>query len=391
MAATARSRLDRLRGHLPPPNFIVLHYAYFIGTCLIAAIVFWGASTPARSISFTDSLFLAVSAMTEAGLNTVNLSQLNTFQQFILFLMIMLGSSVLVSSATVIVRKRAFEKRFTNIVEDQREKRLARSGTGGLSFVRSFARWQQATQPRDEPSVDGVVRRGKALQGSGQIAQVLSPSYNPGDHPRPEVEREGDSPAAMVKDEEDVDQFSGSRPSAEHMNGDIGGASVRLRGGNGHQGSGGSPVSPRPFTIRFAENESLARRRHSRVLSMSGVGARPDLRNHPKDAQEQDNGLQSARPIADAGDHRRGTAKHYLTGGFIGRNSQFYSLSPAERERLGGVEYRALELLEVIVPLYFVTWQLLGCIGCAAWVAMNAAETALQNGLNPWCILQHPS
>lgn len=61
------SRFGRaLRRNLPPVNFITLHYAYFIFTCLIAAIIFWGSSTPARSVSFTDSLFLAISAMTLA-------------------------------------------------------------------------------------------------------------------------------------------------------------------------------------------------------------------------------------------------------------------------------------------------------------------------------------
>ena len=44
--------------------------------------------------------------MTEAGLNTVNLSELNTFQQFILFLLIMLGSAILVSIAVLQVRQR---------------------------------------------------------------------------------------------------------------------------------------------------------------------------------------------------------------------------------------------------------------------------------------------
>lgn len=32
-------------------------------------------------MQYTDALFLVVSAMTEAGLNTVNLSTLSTFQQ----------------------------------------------------------------------------------------------------------------------------------------------------------------------------------------------------------------------------------------------------------------------------------------------------------------------
>lgn len=62
---------------LPPLNFITIHYTYFILTCLISSLIFWGLSNPGGSIGYTDSLFLVVSAMTEAGLNTVNLSQVS--------------------------------------------------------------------------------------------------------------------------------------------------------------------------------------------------------------------------------------------------------------------------------------------------------------------------
>jgi hypothetical protein len=58
---------EHLRPHLPDLSFITLHYLYFIATGLTSAIIFWGSSTPAKSVSFTDSLFLCVSAMTEAG------------------------------------------------------------------------------------------------------------------------------------------------------------------------------------------------------------------------------------------------------------------------------------------------------------------------------------
>lgn len=44
--------------------------------------------------------------MTEAGLNTINLSELNTFQQFILFFLIMIGSAILMSIAVLKVRER---------------------------------------------------------------------------------------------------------------------------------------------------------------------------------------------------------------------------------------------------------------------------------------------
>lgn len=65
-AAQFRRLTRTLRRRLPPWNFITIHYTYFITTCLLSSIILWGASTPARSVSFTDSLFVVVSAMTLA-------------------------------------------------------------------------------------------------------------------------------------------------------------------------------------------------------------------------------------------------------------------------------------------------------------------------------------
>jgi hypothetical protein len=50
--------------------------------------------------------------MTESGLNTVNLSQMTTWQQALLFLLIVFGSSIWVSIWTVVARKHVFEQRF---------------------------------------------------------------------------------------------------------------------------------------------------------------------------------------------------------------------------------------------------------------------------------------
>ncbi|RTE77832.1 hypothetical protein BHE90_007715 [Fusarium euwallaceae] len=110
------SRVLSIRKYLPPLNFITTHYAYFIVICLISSVIFWRSSDSTSPISYTDSLFLVVSAMTEAGLNTVNLSALTTWQQTILFLLIMLGSTIWVSMWTVLARKHVFEKRFDDIV-----------------------------------------------------------------------------------------------------------------------------------------------------------------------------------------------------------------------------------------------------------------------------------
>lgn len=133
----ANDTFNRVRMQLPPLNFITVHYAYFIVTCLIASLIFWGSSHPDRSISYTDSLFLVVSAMTEAGLNTVNLSQMTTFQQIVLWLLILMGSSIFVSIGTVFARKRAFETRFKDLVKQHKEQRRGYRRSFSMSAMRN--------------------------------------------------------------------------------------------------------------------------------------------------------------------------------------------------------------------------------------------------------------
>ncbi|EQB56524.1 hypothetical protein CGLO_03467 [Colletotrichum gloeosporioides Cg-14] len=124
-----------IRSFLPPLNFITLHYAYFIGTSLLASAVFYASSNPRGSISYVDALFLVVSAITEAGLNTVNLSQMTVWQQVMLWLLIVVGSTIWVSIWTVLARKHVFEKRFREIVEAERERDQVREGEGCLPIA----------------------------------------------------------------------------------------------------------------------------------------------------------------------------------------------------------------------------------------------------------------
>lgn len=71
----AVSRLgNAIRPWLPPVNFITIHWTYFILISLFASVIFWGCARPAQSIDYWDSLFLTVSALTSAGLNSLNLS-----------------------------------------------------------------------------------------------------------------------------------------------------------------------------------------------------------------------------------------------------------------------------------------------------------------------------
>lgn len=60
--------------NLSAVNFLGMHYGYFLLVSLLASILLWGChtSTPkGGKLSYVDALFLAVSAQTLTGLNTV--------------------------------------------------------------------------------------------------------------------------------------------------------------------------------------------------------------------------------------------------------------------------------------------------------------------------------
>lgn len=52
----------------------------------------------------------------------------------------------------------------------------------------------------------------------------------------------------------------------------------------------------------------------------------------------------------------------------IGRNSQFVDLSEEQREELGGIEYRALKTLALVLVCYFIGFHVLGVIVFVPWI-----------------------
>jgi hypothetical protein len=119
-----------------------------------------------------------------------------------------------------------------------------------------------------------------------------------------------------------------------------------------------------------------------RVFPMAGVGARPDARD-PKDAAPSFVADEERRPSF-IESITKNPQKFFLSRAPISRNSQFHGLTASEREKLGGVEYKAICLLSIIVPLYFVLFNLLGFIGIGTWFAVNRPSVARENGLSPF-------
>lgn len=312
---------------------------------MIASVIFWGASTPSKSIRYIDALFLVVSAMTLSGLGSINLSIINTFQQIMLFVLIMMGSAIFVSAFVVHLRKRAFEKKFRIVVEKKRQKDGTRRRTTSLH--------------RTSVHELGGIRRPSAASASKDDQLTGEDPKNP--HPLPTVRTSTDT---YGKD--------GSQFDSAIVDGDA-----------------EDSMDPTHLTFsrdtRFRPSNTSTRRRSHLSFGTLGVGVRPgasmditSLDDPPTARSANHNGLPDDSDKEDS-DHYFDTAE-----GWTSRNSQFHGLTERERQRIGGYEYRAVALLAWLVPAYYVLFQLLGCLGCAAWVAYNRPDTARGNGLDPW-------
>ena len=332
--------------------------------------------------------------MTEAGLNTVNLSQMTTFQQVLLFILIFIGSSIFVSIATVHARKRVFERRFRDLVKRQRDSRrlrrrslsanrtpgpfMRRSMTGDTTLETRLEDVRKPAEPVERHEFESR-HSGPRDPTSGEkenVVPVSQPQEPPGEKERVGVPESSDSSGTAVaehqqeKDDGIVDEGVQRRGRQRSID------SRHIR-----------HASPQPLSDR------------NRVLGFSNVNNTKPTTSAYQQSSRPGNGLTSrlgmssktTRSLEDQDIAQNAGLDHwlyptYLTRHTTGRNAQFFGLSRAERDHLGGVEYRAISLLAWIVPIYFVLWQLFGCVGLGWYIANNKAATARGNGIDPWYV-----
>lgn len=350
--------------------------------------------------------------MTEAGLNTVNLSQLTTFQQATLFILMMLGSAIWVSIATVHVRKRAFEDKLQELA-DHRERRRklsktfqsVREKTSQIALPTTFqlSRSKIRRNSKEDKEASGsssAVPGSPVVMGDATSKYPKSPST-----PQPHITftvpdmREGADEHALPdgstgpENSPQKSQLSLLSPKSDvhstmHAGDDRRKASVvttqtatqeRQSLRSPYLTSGGSSFITTPGF----------RRTQTKIFSGRGVGARHNLDNHPRNAMPQ---VCQPTPRDDEEKGFGGNGKSlvvfdkYLKGfnGFVGRNSQFHGLTEKERRKLGGLEYDALVLLSYLVPTYFFLFQFIGAIAVGAWIHVNRPDMARENGQNPF-------
>ncbi|KAH9224542.1 cation transport protein-domain-containing protein [Leptodontidium sp. 2 PMI_412] len=71
-------------------------------------------------IEYVDALFFGSGAVTQSGLNTIDVNALNTLQQAVLYLFPLITTPIFINTVVVLVRIYWFEQRFRNIVRDSK-------------------------------------------------------------------------------------------------------------------------------------------------------------------------------------------------------------------------------------------------------------------------------
>lgn len=95
------------------PNFRAAHYTYILFMTFFTSVIVY----PITGFRYIDILFLMSGALTQAGLNTVNLNELRLSQQIIVYITATLTTPIFIHGLLLFIRLYWFERYFDNIKE----------------------------------------------------------------------------------------------------------------------------------------------------------------------------------------------------------------------------------------------------------------------------------
>ncbi|KAB8227059.1 cation transport protein-domain-containing protein [Aspergillus alliaceus] len=302
------------------------HYFYIIVWVFIASIALYIPG----GLSFIDALFLASGAATQTGLNPIDLKDLRLSQQITLWLVPMVTNVVFLHSLLVLIRIYWFRKRFKSAIRDAKAVCHSQRQRMNQSLE------HEARRPigLNRTTTDTSNATTTVFESDGEDEeQPLLPSSDDGISPRT---------SPHTRDEQSSGGYQTFKPAA------IG------------------PTSPR---ITFFESDRDYEARQKRRSSFSRRRSFTEAINE-------------AFPPLD------GPTMPALPSLMWQHSIASYSdWDEDQKDELGGIEYRALKTLMVILVCYFVAFHLLGVVLFIPWIMADSkyGQMVKDMGLNrPW-------
>lgn len=445
-------------------SFIQVHYIVVIGVFLIGSICIYCTG----NIDYIDALFLSSGAATQAGLNTVDLNKLKTWQQFVLYLIPIITNPIMMNTSIVFLRLWWFEKKFQHVVQEARRNRRS------ISKTFSKARTNDQNLDNQERGIKGqkivVIHGAPASENTNANTNAntnTNTNSGPDSNNTTNVNVEADAKnitgseselSESLVDQEEKDKVSeiqnqmrswnkfgeDSRKSLSegqvsdtmqrqikfadhvHVEGDMNQAGrlsvhkiqeehITFLQRQRDDGDGEILRIPGPrdaeagiaphnvyYEVNPIQNQSNPRlntneefknfselgpsRRNStyQSFSMSTTAEYANMANNPQDnfrlrkpsflrsdtiQTQRKKSMQTLRSVISR--DREDLAPYLSWQPTVGRNSAFLDLTEQQRDELGGIEYRSLKTLAVILVSYFFGFSLLGVICLLPWILRN--------------------
>jgi Cation transport protein len=412
-------------------NFITIHYLYICGMTLLGSVIIFSIG----DMPYIDALVFGSGGSTQSGLNTVDINTIHTGQQFVLYVLGNICNPIVIHSSVVFIRLHWFEKRFKHVVEEARLLRRSKSRSRVVSKTKD-----DPELGRQEKGVRGrsivVLRDGHAIEGSLEEEQAKADAIaeSPSTASAHDEIAKGSSDTAQagIPLEERVQDAA---ESPVRLNHDHHIAFLENQRSPKNKGALRIP-SPREFDRGGRPEDvddqdvGLARRVTSRYET-NHFGHTPQSANHitinePKISRSRERGpavpevesdkigtASSVEPSASMFSRvrsRQGSniknlvrvsttflrpkeqepkdeAPYLSWVPTIVRNSAFVNLDEQQREELGGIEYRALKTLAIVLLSYYAIFHLLGLICLTPWIIKSGRYGPIVQGFGiggPW-------
>ncbi len=152
-------------------NFYRMHVICFLSTIILSSVIMYGSGVNGNSddaeayfkLRYIDAIFLCASAMTAAGLNTVNLYNLTGLQQSVLYILSLIGTVTVTTNAVIWIRRYFLRKHMKEFLQRSKAARgkveqLDPEDGGTVASLANGAMHSVSSSIRRLPQTSGLQR-----------------------------------------------------------------------------------------------------------------------------------------------------------------------------------------------------------------------------------------
>lgn len=320
-------------------SYLGIHFCYIVFLCLLLTWIVY----PEHNVAYIDALFVSASGVSLTGLATITLNTQKTYQQLAYAIIPMLGHPLVCSLGLVLYRLHLYRRKFRDIEQTSKDySRARRSETLARYTMAQSRRRPHAEDEEDERDPDQVTKTNTA--GINEKLTLIPSNV------------EAEQPNGYGKASQDGNKIKFDdlpvKPSGQgHINPSDMFKSLSIMR---RQYDPDDLEVPGPALVIKSPKE--VEDSGSVFDHDGGSGTRPGrkplsrtntlLREHARSESYQ---LSYAHSM---------TSNYLSWTPTVGHNSAFVGLSQAQKEELGGLEYRALRLLP-----YFILFHIFATIG----------------------------